>query len=194
MRGSQLAVAAPAHKAPTLLLLRCRAVTLATVFPRLLAPLRASGEGLAAILMQLFFASVGASGSIAVVMKTAPALFLWSAIGVSSEGTTLTLSSTCSAVWRADCACLAPLDAQHTWCWCWLASGCWVSHGRRAAWHPMPTLEVRWWDGGAFLAPVCAAGCLHRHHNPCSPLQAPPQPQAWPLPRAGAAAWCRRCS
>lgn len=28
------------------------AVTLATLFPRLLAPLRASGEGLAAILMQ----------------------------------------------------------------------------------------------------------------------------------------------
>ncbi len=61
------------------------AVTLATLFPRLLAPLRASGEGLAAILMQLFFASVGASGSIATVMKTAPSLFLWSAVAVSSE-------------------------------------------------------------------------------------------------------------
>lgn len=29
------------------------AVTLATLFPRMLAPLRASGEGLAAILMQV---------------------------------------------------------------------------------------------------------------------------------------------
>ena len=60
-------------------------VTLATLFPAVLAPLRASGEGLAAILMQLFFASVGASGSIVVVMKTAPTLFLWSAVSVSSE-------------------------------------------------------------------------------------------------------------
>ena len=50
----------------------------------MLAPLRASGEGLAAILMQVFFASVGASGSIATVMQTAPTLFLWSAIAVSS--------------------------------------------------------------------------------------------------------------
>lgn len=35
--------------------------------------------------LQLFFASVGASGSIATVMKTAPSLFLWSAIAVSSK-------------------------------------------------------------------------------------------------------------
>ncbi|PSC76722.1 putative membrane -like isoform X2 isoform A [Micractinium conductrix] len=60
-------------------------VTLATLFPAVLAPLRASGEGLAAILMQLFFASVGASGSIVVVMKTAPTLFLWSAVSVSTH-------------------------------------------------------------------------------------------------------------
>ena len=129
--------ASPLPSAAPVPLLACSqpllAVTLATLFPRLLAPLRASGEGLAAILMQvswvnwlairasrqhlscrlppmhglhlplptthtlmphlipcfprpqLFFASVGASGSIATVMRTAPALFLWSAIAVSSK-------------------------------------------------------------------------------------------------------------
>jgi uncharacterized membrane protein len=58
-------------------------VALATAAPRLVAPLTASGEGLAAILMQIFFASVGASGSIAAVVATAPALFAWSAIAVA---------------------------------------------------------------------------------------------------------------
>jgi hypothetical protein len=35
--------------------------------------------------LQIFFASVGASGSIAVVLRTAPSLFLWSTIAISSE-------------------------------------------------------------------------------------------------------------
>lgn len=58
-------------------------VALATCAPRLLAPIIPSGEGLAAILMQLFFATVGASGNIAVVIQTAPALFLWSLVAIS---------------------------------------------------------------------------------------------------------------
>ncbi|KAL4859151.1 putative membrane protein YjcL [Chlorella vulgaris] len=73
------------YKGGSITLITAITVTLATVFPRLLTPLRASGEGLAAILMQIFFASVGASGSIRVVMQTAPALFLWSAIAVSTH-------------------------------------------------------------------------------------------------------------
>ena len=58
-------------------------VTLATLAPKLVSPLTASGEGLAAILMQLFFASVGASGNISEVIKTAPTLFAWSAVAIS---------------------------------------------------------------------------------------------------------------
>lgn len=58
-------------------------VFLATAAPRIVAPLIPSGEGLAAILMQLFFASVGASGNIFVVLKTAPALFAWSLIAIT---------------------------------------------------------------------------------------------------------------
>ncbi|KAK9835862.1 hypothetical protein WJX74_009704 [Apatococcus lobatus] len=52
-------------------------VVLATLIPNLLQPLVASGEGLAAIIMSLFFATVGANGSIHTVITTAPALFLF---------------------------------------------------------------------------------------------------------------------
>jgi uncharacterized membrane protein len=58
-------------------------VTIATLVPKMVAPLTASGEGLAAILMQLFFASVGASGNIGEVLRTAPTLFAWSAVAIS---------------------------------------------------------------------------------------------------------------
>lgn len=82
--GTSIA-AALRYKGGSITVITAITVTLATLFPRLLAPLRASGEGLAAILMQLFFASVGASGSIATVMQTAPSLFLWSAVAVSTH-------------------------------------------------------------------------------------------------------------
>ena len=58
-------------------------VALATLAPKAVAPLVKSGEGLAAILMQLFFASVGASGNIGEVLRTAPTLFAWSAVAIS---------------------------------------------------------------------------------------------------------------
>jgi uncharacterized membrane protein len=56
---------------------------MATLFPRLLAPLAPAGEGLAKILLQTFFAVVGASGSVRGVLATAPALFLVSALQVA---------------------------------------------------------------------------------------------------------------
>lgn len=59
------------------------AVLVATAVPRMVAPLVKSGECIAAILMQLFFASVGASGSIETVVKTAPTLFLWSFVAIT---------------------------------------------------------------------------------------------------------------
>ncbi|CAG9462431.1 unnamed protein product, partial [Pedinophyceae sp. YPF-701] len=51
------------------------AVALATLFPSKLAPLVASGEALAAILMQYFFVAIGAAGSVKSVVATAPMLF-----------------------------------------------------------------------------------------------------------------------
>lgn len=57
-------------------------VTLATCVPGLLKPLVPSAEGIAAILMQIFFAAVGAAGSIRTVIQTAPSLFLFSSIQI----------------------------------------------------------------------------------------------------------------
>ena len=52
------------------------AVALATAFPRQLAPLVPSAEGLSTIIMQVFFAAIGAAaGSVAAVLTSAPALF-----------------------------------------------------------------------------------------------------------------------
>ncbi len=53
-------------------------VALATFAPSVVAPLAGAGEGLAAILLQIFFAGVGANGSVAAVLATAPALFAFS--------------------------------------------------------------------------------------------------------------------
>ncbi|KAK9811913.1 hypothetical protein WJX72_012330 [[Myrmecia] bisecta] len=58
-------------------------VALATLMPRMLSPLVSSGEGIAAILMQVFFASVGANGSVAAVLATAPVLFAFSFIQIA---------------------------------------------------------------------------------------------------------------
>jgi uncharacterized membrane protein len=55
-------------------------VTLATVVPGQLRPLCAAGSGVGIFFMQIFFAAIGASGSILAVLKTAPALFAFSAV------------------------------------------------------------------------------------------------------------------
>lgn len=57
-------------------------VALATSVPQVLRPLVPSAEGFAAILMQIFFVAVGAAGSIETVLRTAPSLFLFSAIQI----------------------------------------------------------------------------------------------------------------
>ena len=153
--GTSIA-AALKYRGGSITVITALTVALATAFPRLLAPLTASGEGLAAILMQvsagygvraggqegalqrpravlsaglhnasspnfpppscvlrrqgslpphlsvakltppappiaryvppqLFFASVGASGDIRIVLATAPALFLWSFVAVAGH-------------------------------------------------------------------------------------------------------------
>jgi uncharacterized membrane protein len=58
-------------------------VLLATAAPELLRPLSSAASGVGIILMQVFFAATGASGSIAHVLTTAPALFLFSAVQIA---------------------------------------------------------------------------------------------------------------
>ncbi|KAK9813720.1 hypothetical protein WJX73_005290 [Symbiochloris irregularis] len=52
-------------------------VALATAIPKVLAPLVASGEGIAAILLHVFFGAVGANASISAVIESCPALFFF---------------------------------------------------------------------------------------------------------------------
>lgn len=58
-------------------------VVLATAFPSYIGSLAPAGEALALIMMQVFFAVIGASGSIANVVKTAPAIFLFALVQVA---------------------------------------------------------------------------------------------------------------
>lgn len=58
-------------------------VALATAFPRKLRPLCAAGGGLGIFIMQVFFAVTGASGSVVAVLRTAPALFAFSAVQIA---------------------------------------------------------------------------------------------------------------
>lgn len=58
-------------------------VVLATLFPSQIGSLAPAGEALALILMQVFFTVVGANGSIANVVKTAPAIFFFALIQVA---------------------------------------------------------------------------------------------------------------
>ncbi|KAG2435054.1 hypothetical protein HYH02_012051 [Chlamydomonas schloesseri] len=60
-------------------------VALATAVPGRLAPLVPSAEGLAQILMQIFYATIGASANVGLVVKTAPVLFLFSALALGAH-------------------------------------------------------------------------------------------------------------
>jgi len=57
-------------------------VALATSFPALLAPLVPAGEAVAGVLLHIFFASVGAAGSVRAVLSTAPSLFAFCAVQI----------------------------------------------------------------------------------------------------------------
>jgi len=73
------------YKGGSVAIITLLTVVCATVAPRsFLSPrLIASGESMGAILLQIFFASVGASGSLSIVLKTAPLLFVWSLVAVA---------------------------------------------------------------------------------------------------------------
>lgn len=64
----------PGYSIPLITLL---VTFVATVFPGWLEPLSPSGEGLAGIIINIFLASVGASGSIVGMLTKAPSLFLF---------------------------------------------------------------------------------------------------------------------
>ena len=85
--GSWLAEGVLGYKGGSVAVVTLLTILFATLAPkRLLTPrLIASGESLGAILLQIFFASVGASGNLAIVLATAPRLFAWSAVAVASH-------------------------------------------------------------------------------------------------------------
>ena len=58
-------------------------VVLATALPKRLGALAGSGEALATLVMQAFFVAVGASGSITLMITTAPSLFFFSCLQVA---------------------------------------------------------------------------------------------------------------
>jgi uncharacterized membrane protein len=55
----------------------------ATSFPKFFTRLRKTGMSIGILFMQLFFAASGASGSIALVIRSAPSLLLFSALQIS---------------------------------------------------------------------------------------------------------------
>lgn len=82
--GTQLATAL-GSSSQALTAITALSVAAATLLPRLLAPLAASGEGLAAIIMQTFFAAVGASADVGLVVRSAPVLFAFSAVALAGH-------------------------------------------------------------------------------------------------------------
>lgn len=85
--GSWLAEGVLGYKGGSVAVITLLTILFATLAPKtMLTPrLVASGESLGAILLQIFFASVGASGNLAVVLATAPRLFAWSAVAVATH-------------------------------------------------------------------------------------------------------------
>jgi uncharacterized membrane protein len=64
-------------------LITAAVVLLATLFPRRLGALAPAGSVVSALLLQCFFAVVGAAGDVRAVLSTAPALFLFAALQVA---------------------------------------------------------------------------------------------------------------
>jgi len=82
--GTQLSAALGAPS-QALTAITALSVAAATCAPRALAPLAASGEGLAAVIMQTFFAAVGASADVGLVVRSAPVLFAFSAVALAGH-------------------------------------------------------------------------------------------------------------
>jgi uncharacterized membrane protein len=61
----------------------------ATAFPKFFSTIRASGTAVGITFIQMFFAASGAAGSIQLVLKSAPTLFLFSAVQIGVHFATL---------------------------------------------------------------------------------------------------------
>jgi Protein of unknown function (DUF819) len=55
------------------------------VFYQLFGPLGAAGAQVGVLFMQLFFAVTGAAGSLAIVLRTAPTLLLFSTVSIHTH-------------------------------------------------------------------------------------------------------------
>lgn len=85
----------------SIVVITCASVAIATLMPRQLAPLRECGAALALMIMQVFFASVGASANVPLVLSTAPALFVFSLLALSVHlGAMLLIGRALSLSWR----------------------------------------------------------------------------------------------
>jgi uncharacterized membrane protein len=77
-------------------------VLVATAFPKQCKEVAQSGEALAALAMNAFFSTVGASGSIADMLSTAPSLFFFSATQVLTHLTFLLFAAKLFAFRRSE--------------------------------------------------------------------------------------------
>lgn len=77
-------------------------VLIATAFPKQCKEVAQSGEALAALAMNAFFSTVGASGSIADMLSTAPSLFFFSATQVLTHLTFLLFAAKLFAFRRSE--------------------------------------------------------------------------------------------
>eukprot|EP00798_Chlamydomonas_sp_ICE-L_P030420 gene30420-35425_t len=69
----------------TITLITALTVILATAVPKLMNPIVPSAQGMARILMQIFCAAIGASANVELVVRTAPILFLFSAVALTGH-------------------------------------------------------------------------------------------------------------
>ncbi|KAF8683540.1 hypothetical protein HU200_044454 [Digitaria exilis] len=82
-KAGKLATAALGLQGGSLPCITAIVVALATLFPTQVGKLAPSGEAMAVILMQVFFAVVGANGSIANVLNTTPSIFAFAFVQIA---------------------------------------------------------------------------------------------------------------
>ncbi|KAF8718892.1 hypothetical protein HU200_025207 [Digitaria exilis] len=82
-KAGKLATAALGLQGGSLPCITAIVVALATLFPTHVGKLAPSGEAMAVILMQVFFAVVGANGSIANVLNTTPSIFAFAFVQIA---------------------------------------------------------------------------------------------------------------
>jgi uncharacterized membrane protein len=82
-KAGKLAAAALGVRGGSLPCITALAVALATLFPSQVGKLAPSGEAMAVVLMQVFFAVVGANGSVGNVLDTTPGIFAFAFVQIA---------------------------------------------------------------------------------------------------------------